>query len=83
MENSHRHENSKDSEATLGIEDIFGQRIKEGQGIRFQVRMGYLQVVDGEWNIHKAGKSLLGDSETRGHRGYLANRLLLEALYHI
>lgn len=37
------------------------------------MRMGYLQVVEEEEHI--AGKFLLGNSETIGHRGCLANGL--------
>ena len=77
--NSHKHENSKDSEATLGTYDIFGQRRKEGWVLDFKTENGRLQVVEEEQK-HMAGKSLLGNPETMGPRGYLANRPLSKAL---
>lgn len=80
--NSHKHENSKNSEATLGIYDIFGQRRKGDGVLDFKTENGQLQIVEEEQN-HMAGKPLLGNPETMGHRGYLANRPLPKALLHL
>lgn len=76
----HKHENYKDSGATLGIDDILGQRWKQtsmwkGEAIRLQK---WERVIYREWRkrgTYTAGKSLQGNSETRGHREYLAHRL--------
>lgn len=47
--NSHKHKNSKDSEATLGIYDIFEKRRGDGV-LDFRSENGNLQIVEEEWN---------------------------------
>lgn len=68
---SHRHENSKDREATLGGEDTVDRGEKRGKGV-FDFRS------EKEWTIyrwlrksgtHMAGKLLLGDSDRKGDPG--------------
>lgn len=69
MDISHRHKNSKDSEAIL---TFWTKKISE-------VRIDDLQVAEDEQNT-QAGKFLLGYSETMGHCEYLVNRPLPETL---
>ncbi|XP_039697893.1 carbonic anhydrase 13 isoform X3 [Pteropus medius] len=50
--NSQRHENSRDSEATLRLYDVFGQRRKWGSWLQIsEVRMGDLQIVGGRLTL--------------------------------
>ena len=77
--------NLKDSEATLGIGDHFWTKEKGGGGgsgpgdYCSGVRMGNLQVVEGEGNA--PGRTILAvPLGNTGTRGNLANRPLSEAL---
>ena len=76
MGNSYRHDRPmkipKDSEATLGIQDIedkgeWGGRVRGYQVA--EVRMGDSQRTEEEHST-RGGKSLLGDLGTMGHREY-------------
>lgn len=51
--NSHKHENSKDSEAKVSIHDVLDKRGRKGMGSQIsEVRMSDLQVVEEEENTH-------------------------------
>lgn len=53
MRDSQRHDNSKDSEVTLGIYDILNKGEKRGPGFQIlEVRMGDIRVVEEEWNTY-------------------------------
>ena len=56
MENSHKHKTSKDSEATLGIYYIFGQRRKKGF-LDFTSKNG--QFIDIEEELNTLGQEVL------------------------
>ena len=69
MGNSLMHENSKDSEATLGIYNILDKENSGGMGPQISdVRTGDFQEVGEEWT-HVARKFLLGSSGAMRHRG--------------
>ena len=67
MWNSHKHENSKDSEATLGINDILDKEEKGGVVvIDFRSENGQFTGSRGRME-HRASKFCQGKSGTMGH----------------
>lgn len=67
IENSHKHENCKESEATLDVCDILDKGEKWGLGSQIsEIRIGNLQIVEEEQNTHSR-QILASNSETMGH----------------
>lgn len=72
MGNSRKHENSKNSEATMGTEVIrTKENRKAGQGIK-EVKMGDLQVAEEEWDVQE---NSCRATRTQCDTGHLAFRL--------